>query len=177
MDAPLENTRSSTRRIGWLVLICLFATFAAGVAHFSNDLPDRVATHFGANGRPNGWMPRHQYRNFTLAIGIGTPVFIVATFAIIVRLNGWGLNIPHKTYWLDPARRRATFEFVERQGFWLAGLLVVFHGAIFLDILLANARSPVALPTAHFLTVIGGFVAAIAAWATILILRFRRPAG
>ncbi|HYR58970.1 MAG TPA: DUF1648 domain-containing protein, partial [Chthoniobacteraceae bacterium] len=118
MNAPIESARPSSRRIGWLALACLFAAFAAGVAHFSRQLPERVATHFGVNGRPNGWMSRTQYRNFTIGIGIGTPVFIVATFAIVERLKGWGVNIPNRAYWLDPARRDATFAFIERQGFW-----------------------------------------------------------
>jgi uncharacterized membrane protein len=176
MNAPIESQPAPARRVGWLALLFLFAVFAAGVAYFSKQLPDRVATHFGAQGNPNGWMLRAQYTKFTLGIGIGTPLFIVGTFTLIERLKGWGLNIPNKAYWLDPERQRATYAFLTRQGFWLAALLVVFHAAIFYEIVLANARVPIVLPTAEVLGVTGGFLVALGIWATAMILRFRLPA-
>src|SRR5947208_13832382 len=111
MNAPIEPAPPASNRIGWLALVCLFAAFAACVAHFSKQLPDRVATHFGGTGHPNGWMTRTQYRNFTLGLGLGTPVFILAVFAIVERLRGVGLNIPNKAYWLEPDRQQATFAF------------------------------------------------------------------
>jgi serine/threonine-protein kinase len=175
MNTPTESAPVAPRRFAWLVLLCLFAAFAAGVAHFSRLLPDRVATHFGGSGHPNGWMTRVQYVKFTLGIGIGTPVFILAVFAIVERLKGLGLNIPNKAYWLEPARQDATYAFLRRQGYWLAGLIVIFHALMFGETVMVNSRSPIVLPTGQFLACVGGFLVALAVWAGNMFARFRLP--
>ena len=141
MNAPTDPAPAAPRRFAWLVLLCLFAAFAAGVICYSRLLPDRVATHFGGSGHPNGWMSRVQYVKFTLGIGIGTPLFILAVFTIVERLKGLGLNIPNKAYWLESERRQATYAFLRRQGYWLAGLIVVFHAVLFGEIVIVNSRS------------------------------------
>lgn len=39
-------------------------------------LPERMATHFGANGQPNGWMPRET----SLYFGLGLTAFVLIVF-------------------------------------------------------------------------------------------------
>jgi hypothetical protein len=39
-------------------------------------LPERMATHFGANGQPNGWMPRET----SLYFGLGLTAFVLIIF-------------------------------------------------------------------------------------------------
>lgn len=46
-----------TLRREWLPL-CLVAASWILVAYFWPQLPDVIPTHWGADGRPNGWMPR-----------------------------------------------------------------------------------------------------------------------
>src|SRR5258707_6483114 len=44
-----------------------------------DELPARMATHFGANGQPDGWMPREV--SFYLALGV--TAFTLLTFTAI----------------------------------------------------------------------------------------------
>ena len=42
-------------------------------------LPERMATHFGANGQPNGWMPRET----SVYFGVGVVAFVLIVFTTI----------------------------------------------------------------------------------------------
>ncbi len=44
-----------------------------------NQLPARIATHFGPNGQANGWMPRET----SLYFGLGLTAFVLIIFTII----------------------------------------------------------------------------------------------
>jgi hypothetical protein len=44
-----------------------------------NDLPSRMATHFAANGQPNGWMTRET----SLYFGLGLTAFLLVIFTAI----------------------------------------------------------------------------------------------
>jgi hypothetical protein len=112
-----------------------------------------------------------------LFFGAALPVFILGLFAFVRRAHGWGLNIPHRDYWLATERREQTLAFVQRQGYWLAGLLIVFLAAVHYSIVAANTHAPVALPMGQFGGIVGGFLLAIAAWSVVVLGRFfRRPA-
>jgi Protein of unknown function (DUF1648) len=59
-------------------------------------LPLRMATHFGINGQPNGWMPRHTALYFALAmtalvLAVFTAVFYAAYKTHVPDLFSWTL--------------------------------------------------------------------------------------
>jgi serine/threonine-protein kinase len=147
--------------------------FAIYVWLSAGQLPERVATHFGANGMPNGWQTHTGYLEFTLLFGAGVPAFILGTFVLIRRMNGWGLNIPHKDYWLAPERRQETFDFVQRQGVWLALQLIALFTAMHYSIVAANAHAPARLPM-EFAVFTGAFLIATIVWGTKFIAHFSR---
>lgn len=160
-----------------LVLLLCWAAFAGYVWRTSAQLPERVATHFGADGAPNGWMTRAGHVRFTVLMGIGTSAFVVAVFAFIRWIGDAGLNIPHKQYWLAPERRDATYDFIQRQGFLFAALMLGFIAAVHHSILVANARTPASLALADAGWLGGVFLVATLAWVGIFIGRFfRKPA-
>lgn len=45
-------------RVFDFVSVAAFGVAGAATALFYDQLPERVATHFGLDGKPNGWMPR-----------------------------------------------------------------------------------------------------------------------
>lgn len=161
-------------RVPVIILTLVWAAFAAYVWFSAAQLPERVATHFGAAGAPNDWMTRIGHVQFTLVMSAAVTLFVMGMFAVIRRFGGWGLNIPHKDYWLAPERREATFDFIQRQGFWFAGLLIVFLAGIHHSILAANTRSPVALPSSEIGWIVGIFLAANVAWVAVFIAHFYR---
>jgi len=159
-----------------LLIAGLWLAFAAYVWLTAPQLPERVATHFGAGGKADGWMTRAGHLQFTLLMGFALPAFFLAIFAFIRRCNGWGLNIPHKEYWLAPERRAQTFDFIQRQGFWLAAIQIAFFAVIHRSILAANARSPATLSAADAGWLGIGFLVAMIVWIVCFIGRFfRKP--
>jgi uncharacterized membrane protein len=85
-----------------LLTVLLWTLFAAYVWTSAPQLPERVATHFGAGGEPNGWMSRAGHVRFTLLFGLIVPAFVIAIFATMPRFGDRWMNIPNKDYWLAP---------------------------------------------------------------------------
>ncbi|HSI13814.1 MAG TPA: DUF1648 domain-containing protein [Chthoniobacter sp.] len=158
----------------YVLLALAWLAFAAYVWWSSAQLPERVATHFGANGLPNGWETHSGYLQFTLIFGAVVPAFVIGLFAIMRLANGWGLNIPHKDYWLAPERRAETMGFIQRQGTWFALLLVAFFAVIHSSILGANAQAPASLSPTSAIWIGGGFLAAAGVWVALFISYFFR---
>ena len=160
----------------YAILALAWVAFAAYVWWSCGQLPARVATHFGANGTPNGWMTQAGYLRFTLIFGTAVPAFVLGTFTLIRFLNGWGLNIPNKDYWLAPERREETMDFVQRRGVGMTALMLFFLASVHYSILAANAQPHANLPPIFFI-LIGVFLVATLVWSATLIRHFyRKPA-
>jgi uncharacterized membrane protein len=139
-------------------------------------LPERVASHFGIDGRPNGWMSRDGEIDFMLGFGLLLPVFMVVSMAC----TGWipvsFVNLPHREYWFAPERRPATRALLLRFGLGLASLSLLFFAA--LQELIVAANVPGTAPHLNnpgIFVVAGGFVAGTLVWALLLRRRFSRP--
>lgn len=159
-----------------IALVLVWVAFAAYVTMTAGQLPDRVATHFGASGQPDGWMTRAEHVRFTVISGLLVPGFVLGIFMVIGRFPNGALNIAHKEYWLAPERREETLTFVRLQGVRFAGMFIAFLAAIHWSILVANRHSPVVLRGSHVGWIAGIFVAASAVWVILFVLRFlRRP--
>ena len=160
-----------------IALALLWVGFAAYVWFSAAQLPERVATHFGVGGEPNGWMTRAGHVRFTLVAGVAIPAFVLGVFALVRYCGDAGLNIPHKAYWLAPERRQETIAFIQRQGVWFAAVMIVFLAGLHRSIVAANVRSPVSLPPGEVGWVAGGLIASSLIWAACFFVRFsRKPA-
>jgi len=158
----------------WSLLALAWLAFAAYVWLSVGRLPDHVATHFGMNGVANGWETHAGYVRTTLLFGTGVPAFIVGLFAVIRLGNGWGMNIPHKEYWLAPERRQETMAFFQRQGMIFAAMLIGFFAMMHYSILSANAQTPASLPASSAFRYGGVFLAAAIAWVAAFTSHFYR---
>lgn len=164
-------------RSAFLVLILCWCAFAGYLLATAPGLPERVATHFGAEGQPNGWMTRSGMIQFSLITGLLVPGFVVGIFSIIRLAGGKGLNIPRREYWLAPERREETLSFVQRQGFWFGAMFVVFLAGIHYLTMAANLRRPIMLSNSDVAWLSGIFLVATAAWVgRFAIYFYRRPA-
>ena len=164
-------------RAAFAILALLWVGFAACVWLTSAHLPDRVATHFDMQGRPNDWMTRTGHVQRTLFFGLITPAFVIGIFATMRCFGAQWVNLPHKDYWLASERRKQTFDYLQCQGVWFAGLFIVFLSGIQYWIVTANARTPVSLPASDMGWIAGGVAVATLVWVARLIVHFyRRPA-
>ena len=154
----------------------LIASAGAIVVATSTGLPPRVASHFAADGRANGWMSREAYVGMMATMSLAMPfaIWIAATW--LPRRWPRLVNVPFRDYWLAPERREATLARLARMGAWMALLGAALVAAIHVEVVLANRRVPPAAgDTMGWVT--GLFAAAIAALVVATAWRFRVPKG
>ena len=140
----------------------LFFTIAlVAIAQCIHDfplLPERMASHFGASGLPNGWMTKSQF--FIAYALVLLPALFVEFWLHrkIAKTPESKLNLPNKKYWLAPERRAETFAYFETFFAWY-GCAFLFVMAFALGLAMrANFDMPPHLPTGPMVTVLSGFV-------------------
>ncbi len=156
-----------------ILFVLLYAGLLVYVNQTTSMLPDRVATHFGIDGQPNGWMTRSGYIAFISAFGLGLPAFTIIAAFLSRFLPSWMINIPNRDYWLAPERRPYTDAYVLRFCLWLACLEVGLVGGMHYLTVVANRTVPVRMPTGALVTVLAIFVAVLGVWSLALVRRFR----
>jgi len=161
-------------RLAWLCFAVCAAVAAAYIAATTGQLPAQVAAHFGANNAPNGWMSRDGYLRFMLAFGVAVPVLTAGGIALLPRMWPNAINIPHREYWLDPARRQQTIDTLGAYGASFGCLLTLFLAGVHYVVLEANRATPAALPAGLFFALLGAFGLALVLWIASLARRFRR---
>jgi uncharacterized membrane protein len=156
-------------------LLFMLALALVQAARHHATLPERVATHFDARGQPDDWMSRDAHAAFQA----GLALFVAGVFAglarFIDRLPARFANVPHREYWLAPARRSASLQAV-------AGLLCMigcatlgFFMFVFHHVHRANLSGGrlelelMPLIIGQFLLIMGLVIA--------FLFRFRRPPG
>ena len=101
----------------WLrsIFLGLIALAILQVAIYYPQMPDIIASHFDGSGTPNDWAGK---TGFFALYGL-----ILALLAIIfLYVPVWsekhpkfGMNLPHRDYWLAPEQRAQTLAFFKRQ--------------------------------------------------------------
>src|SRR5436190_6095296 len=83
-----------------LPLVGLVAALGILLAGSVPMLPERVATHFGPDGLPNGWTARESFVA-TMALVVVLPVAFMQGIGLVVgRLPPSLINLPTRDYWL-----------------------------------------------------------------------------
>jgi uncharacterized membrane protein len=129
-------------RIPSILLKALLLAGAVLLYVTSDTLPAQVASHFGIDGRANGYMPRAAYLWFMALLGLGVPVLIAVLNVVLPRLAPSLAGIPSRDYWLAPERRKATYASLAAIGATAACVVAVFAMAMHLLVVEANRRSP-----------------------------------
>lgn len=156
-----------------IILAALCILLLAYIWSAASQLPESVATHFDASGTPNGWMTKRQHLIFTSAFGIGLPLFMVAAFSLIHVLPARLVNIPNRDYWLAPERKAETSAWIQRQGIWLASVMVCWIAALNFMLVRANEQQPPHLPATPMLWLTGTLLVYIIIFIVRMFSRFR----
>lgn len=149
-----------------------YAAFLVGMAATYARLPERIASHFGANGVANGWMSRDGYVWFMVGIVTLVSVTMLAAFGSIRYLPSALVNIPRREYWLAPERRDDTARTLMRSGLLMVGLNSLFFLAIHLLVVAANESQPPRLSNAVW-AMLAAFLATTGVITLRLIWRFK----
>jgi len=126
--------------------------------------PDQVATHFGPDGKANGW---HNHADFikVVIVCIAIPAAILLSGELLNRLPN--IKIPNGRYWLAPERRDDTVGFVRG---WLRWLAVLILGLVALVIDM-ELRANLIPDYAPWVLAVGALL--IASMIIVLVWRFR----
>ena len=157
----------------FLMLLALAALF---VWSTSGSLPSVVASHFDASGAANAFMPSSTYALGMLGVLIGVPGLTAFLPFALSRLQGRGLNIPNREYWLAPERIDESLAFLQRHCLVFASGLVIFLSYVHWLVVQANRHQPPLLSTSAIVTGLTVFFAAAAVWLIVLYARFRKVA-
>lgn len=92
-------------------------------------LPERVPTHFGSGGVPDGWSSRAGALAFS-ALGPLLFAFPMPLISLLALRWPAAINAPNKAWWAATAPRLRRFERLMREDLWLiaAVMLVTFTG-------------------------------------------------
>src|SRR5262245_44653287 len=102
----------------------LLALIHIGVSYPA--LPERVASHFGTEGKADGWMTKGQFAIFYVAMtGFMTLLFLGIGKLVEVTPNDL-INLPNREYWLAPGRRATTIAAISSEMAWFGVALVGF---------------------------------------------------
>lgn len=157
----------------WIRALLALAPFVAA-GHFAayySVLPQRVASHFGANGVADGWMSRGAFG----ATYVGTVVLMAMLFggisALVRRLPVGLINLPHREYWLAAPRREETLRRLDVDMGWLGLGTIVLLIVTFQLCLEANRSGTFRLSSAIW-GVLAVYLAAMTIWLVRFVLRY-----
>lgn len=176
MNSSPKRNQIKINRTARLLFWGLVLLFFWQIVTSYSQLPDTIASHFGADGRPNGWMSKQSF--FVLEV-LGTGLIAGLFYFLAYFLNKIPkslINLPNKDYWLAPERRKETFQILANYLIWLGNATLLFLFLMLQQILdfnekIENVQRSVNgwLPTVLYLIF-------TAVWVGSLIWRFRKPA-
>jgi uncharacterized membrane protein len=151
------------------ILVCLLM-----MAYYYPQMPERMASHFAADGSVNGWQSRSAF--FVLMLLVTSTSAIVGFLAprqIAAKSNA-RINLPHRDYWLAPERRAETMQFISSTMAWFAcGILFVLISGTFLA-LQANLSPPRRFNSEAMVIVLVSFLAGLLALIVRMIRHFQK---
>jgi len=155
--------------------VALLATGAAGVlllAYHRQRLPEVVASHFGASGVANGWMPRDTH----VLLAQGLFLFLTAMFCfmgwIMARIPAKWVNLPNKDYWFAAEREADTRRHLSGWGYTFGAVVNLFMIFAFHLVYRANLSSPVDFDNTAMIAGLVAFVIASLGSTIMLLLRY-----
>jgi uncharacterized membrane protein len=151
---PTIAGKQIPRAIFFLIVIVTMAQ----CIHDFPLLPQRMASHFGASGSPNGWMTKtHFFIIYAVAL---LPALFIEFWLHrkISNTPGARMNLPNKDYWLAPERRSETFAYFETFFAWYGCAFLFVIAAVMGLAMRANFETPPQLPTTPTVSILVGFV-------------------
>lgn len=134
-------------------------------------LPEQVASHFGTEGKADGWMTKSQFAIFYVVLtGFMTLLFLGIGKLIEVTPNEM-INLPNREYWLAPARRAKTIAAISSELAWFGVALVGFLISTMHLSMQASIKGTNRLDSTFF-WLFGGFMTFVAIWLVRLYRRF-----
>lgn len=156
----------------WFLLAVAVLVFAATHMVWLADLPERLATHFNASGKANGWMSRRSHGIFMLMFGLGVPGFVLLLCWAMRFLPASLLNVPRRDYWHQPEHYPEACAIMLGWSQWQALVMLVWMTFLNHEIFRANLMTPPRLSSANTWTLTIAFLLSTALSIAWLFWRF-----
>jgi uncharacterized membrane protein len=139
------------------------------------QLPERMASHFDANGTPNGWMSRSSFTWSMIAIGLGIPAFVIGMMYSIRFFPAKFLNVPNRTYWQDPKNHGKACDFLFASSWWFGIAFLIWHVFFSRMVAEANQVSPPRLDSGTVFLLTIPLLVFTFGWVIVLLVHFSKP--
>jgi uncharacterized membrane protein len=148
-------------RLPRLLYSVLFMAGLVMMVYYYPQMPERMASHFAADGRVNGWQSREAFFALMLLVtSTSALVCFVAPWQIAAKAHH-RINLPHRDYWLAPERRAETMRFISATMAWFGcGILFVLIGGTLLA-MQANLGPDHRFNSQAMTVVLAGFLAGL----------------
>lgn len=149
----------------------LAALFIVGVGA---QLPDVVASHFNASGKPDGFLPRTPFVILMVVIAGGLPPL---TWWLQVRqARNSSAKIGNASFWFAPERHAATVRWLSGHAATFSAATAAFISYVFWLVYLANS-SLGTLPALPFFSGLAVYLVFAVLWVLAMKRRFRTAGG
>lgn len=102
------------------ILLALAACAVFAVWSAWDELPTRLASHFDAGGRPDGYMSREAFFATMAAVGCAVVLPLAFLSALLRVVPNAAINVPHRDYWLTAERREQSIQRIGAFGGWFS---------------------------------------------------------
>ncbi len=160
--------------LSWIALLLAAAALVMLHGEWMPQLPERVAVHFGGDGKANRWSSKSELSLGTLGVHLGTAGFIVLLTSLIHKLPPSVVNLPNPDYWRQPAHFPLACRYLSDWGRWFATAELAWACAMDHQLFLANLHQPAHLDTQATYGLLAAALVGTAVMLGLLLWRFRR---
>lgn len=141
-------------------ILLALAALVFVITHFLwlEPLPEKLATHFNAAGKANGWMSRRSHSIFMLMMGLGLPTFIIVLCSAMRFLPPSLMNVPRPEYWKTPEHYPEACRIMQRWAQAQGLALLIWMTFLNHEIVKANLLKPPHLSSTNTWVLTGAFV-------------------
>jgi uncharacterized membrane protein len=114
------------RRLSQGLFLGLCVLCIVHAVYYYPQLPDKVATHFGPDGRPDAWSSKQAFFGvYMTTLSLSALVFLGIAFGISYVPVSM-VSLPNRDYWLSPERKKETYSFIFHYFLWFACATILF---------------------------------------------------
>lgn len=138
-------------------------------------LPDRVATHFGSGGMPNGWASRDRHMLISMIMTICLFLVFFSLPRLVRILPSSSLNLPDRNFWLKEENRQQLVTILETGFYEFGTAMMLFLFCISLLTCEANLKIPAHLNEPVMIALLALFLAYSAYWGIQFYRSLKKP--
>ena len=146
------------QRFAWPLLAAAVVLAVALILATESQLPQSVATHFGAGGRADGFMPHDRYVALIVGLAAAMPLALAAALSWLPRVAPKLFKLDRCRRWADPKARPAILASTATFGILEGALVAAFVAGVHLTLIASHEVVPPRLDKAVFIPILVAFV-------------------